>query len=162
MLRTIAFSFAVLTSSLFFTGVREAQAAPKPSSSRTHQMLNEINAFRAEHGLPALTFKNPLISVAKDYAVVMAKMDKLGHSVDGTKAGQRLDAGGYKYSRYFENVASNKGHADAAAQAVKSWKESTSGHREAMLSREVTEVGIGISKSSTGTEYFCLVLGKPR
>ena len=54
------------------------------------------------------------------------------------------------------------GHADPAAEAFISWRESTSGHREAMLSRDVTEIGIGVATSSTGKVYFCLVLGKPR
>jgi uncharacterized protein YkwD len=154
----LGLALAVLTSSLLLTGVGEAASG----GSRMIQMGKEINAFRAQNGLPPLTFKNKLISVARDYAVVMKTKDQMGHSVDGTTVAQRLDKGGYKYARYFENVAWNKGHADAAAQAVKSWKESTSGHREAMLSRDVTEMGIGLARSSTGKEYFCLVLAKPR
>ncbi|MCE9534178.1 MAG: CAP domain-containing protein [Planctomycetes bacterium] len=161
MIRKISFSLAVLTVSLLSTGV--GNAAPIPLKDQPFSVtIREVNAFRKENGLPPLTVKNQLTSAARKYAAIMAKKDQMGHSVDGTTVPQRLAAEGYTYSRYFENVAFNKGHANPGMQAVKSWKESTSGHREAMLNPEVTEMGVGLARSATGKVYFCLVLGKPR
>lgn len=161
MLRKIAFSFTVLTVSLLFVSVSNAKTS-KADLKSAEEALKEINAFRKTNGLPALSVKHKLNKAAWKYAEVMASKDKMGHSVDGTTAAQRLTAEGYRYARYFENVAWNKGNANPGAQAVKSWRESTSGHREAMLNREVTEMAVAAWVSSSGKVYFCLVLGKPR
>lgn len=152
--------FTVLTACLLGSA-KPASAAGADEKSATEALI-QINAFRKENGLPPLAMKHKLNTAAWNYAEVMAKMDKMGHTVNGTTVAQRIDAQGYRYAKYFENVAYNKGHANPGALAVKSWRESTSGHREAMLNREVTEMGIGAWTSSSGKVYFCLVLGKPR
>ncbi|MCE9534177.1 MAG: CAP domain-containing protein [Planctomycetes bacterium] len=160
MIHKISFSLAVLTASLLFTGAANAEV--NAESNRASEALVEFKAFRKENGLPPVKITFKLSKAAFEYAAVMAKKDQMGHSVNGTTPKQRLDAVGYKYAKYFENVAWNQGNANPGAQAVKSWKESTSGHREAMLNPEVTQFGIGAAKSASGKWYFCLVLGKPR
>ena len=161
MLRKIAFSFALLTASLLSTSVCNAQSRGADLNSAA-EALKQVNAFRKENGLRPLTLKHKLNTAAWKYVEVMATMDKMGHSVNGTTVAQRLDKEGYRFARYFENVAWNKSSANPGAQAVKSWRESTTGHREAMLNPEVTEMGIGAWASSSGKVYFCLVLGKSR
>ena len=162
MIRKISFSLAVLTTSLLFTGAANAAEPILLKDKPFSVVIREVNAFRKENGLPPVNIKNQLTSAARKYAAVMASKDQMGHSVNGTTVPQRLDAEGYRFSRYFENVAYNQGHASPGVQAVKSWKESTSGHREAMLNREVTEMGVGLATSKSGKVYFCLVLAKPR
>lgn len=161
MFRTIALSLTVLTVGLLFTSVANA-APPKADFTSASEALVQVREFRKANGLPPLTLKFKLSKAAWEYVEVMAKKDQMGHSVDGTTLAQRVTGTGYKYSRILENVAWNKGHANPGVKAVKDWKESTSGHREAMLNPEVTEMGIGAFVSSSGKVYFCLVLGKPR
>ena len=156
----LALSFAVLAVSLLATGV--CQGETNLESKYATDAMVQFKAFREANGLPPVKIKFKLSKAAWDYAQVMASKEQSGHSVDGTTAKQRLGTVGYRYSRYHENVASNKGYSNPGVAAFNSWRDSTTGHREAMLSREVTEFGIGAMKGPSGRWYFCLVLAKPQ
>lgn len=65
---------------------------------------------------------------------------------------------GYVYSRIAENVAYGQ---RSASEVVGGWITST-GHRENILNRQLTETGIGIARAANGQLYFCQVFGRPR
>ena len=120
------------------------------------------NAFRVEQSKPKLKSSAALDKIANRYAILMASKDQSGHNVDGKDAAKRLTEAGYAWTRELENVGWNFGQKDPVAWMVQAWKDSKDGHREAMLSTEVTEIGVGVAKSSTGKFYFCQLFAKPK
>ncbi|GHU38854.1 hypothetical protein FACS1894105_13200 [Clostridia bacterium] len=64
---------------------------------------------------------------------------------------------GLSFSSAAENIAMGQKN---ASEAMKSWMNSP-GHRANILSRTVTEIGVGAAKTSNGTLYFTQMFMKP-
>jgi uncharacterized protein YkwD len=126
----------------------------------TAAMLARINAERTARGIPALSANSLLGSAALQHTIDMALNDFVSHTgSDGSQSWDRVSAQGYSWSYVAENVAAGSAGVDGA---FNQWWNS-SGHRDNMLSPDVTEMGLGhVYRSGTSYgHYWTLVLARP-
>ncbi len=125
-----------------------------------NQMLSALNAYRAQHDLPALKHDPALDAVSQKMARHIAgrdSMDTWAHSAFGLS--QRLDKSGYANYAGAENLGA--GYADFAA-AFRGWQGSE-GHNKNLLNRYVTRVGIARTNRNNGTwrNFWVMTLARP-
>lgn len=115
-------------------------------SSSINKMLNLINQERIKHGVATLNLNNQLSEVAQLKADDMVKNNYLSHysPIYGSIYSMISDAG-IAYYNAGENIAT----AYSVESAHKNFMNSGL-HRNAILADHFTDVGIGISKTSTG------------
>lgn len=105
------------------------------------RVLAHVNEFRRQNGLLPLSRNALLDRAAQAHAEDMAQRDYFAHrSPQGTGPADRVDRTGYHWSRVLENLAAGQ---PSAREVVEGWKNSKTGHREAMLDKTVREAGIG-------------------
>lgn len=132
--------------------------APVVATSQEHRTFQLVNAERAKKGLRPLVWDAQLTRMARLYSEKMASQHFFSHKApDGQGLRERSRASGIVgFKRLGENLAYNKGFADAAVCAVVGWMRSE-GHRDHILDDEFTRSGIGIARSSDGRVYFTQV-----
>ena len=108
----------------------------------------DLNSFRAQHHLPALSANAQLSGVAYSHAHDMARRKSLDHN--GFR--QRMS---FVRSAAAENVAFG---CDTETCVFQMWAKS-SGHRANMLRRDVTSYGIASATGDNGRRYWVLELG---
>jgi uncharacterized protein YkwD len=138
--------------------VRKKDTSGHDTAATDAQIIHLTNQERQKAGLAPLVEDAKLADVAKKYAELMARQQKLDHRLGGTSPGDRLTAAGYHWSSYAENIAEN--YADAGA-AVQGWMNSP-GHRANILKPNVTQIGVGVAYSSAGVPYYCQVFAQPQ
>ncbi len=114
----------------------EAQSCP---ATLRQQVLEMINAVRAESNLPHLLVDTRLVASATRHALDMATKDFMDHEgSDGSRVIDRIDDAGYRWRSVSENVAVGQ----ATAQAVfDAWVNSPT-HRANILSPTAQHIGI--------------------
>lgn len=143
---------------------RRSTAVPKPVPSRTpgptrttgaspaspglkDQVLRLVNEERGKAGCSPVTADPKLGTAAQLHSDDMAARDFFDHTnPDGQGPQPRIDAAGYRWSSWGENIA--RGQADAAA-VMKSWMNSP-GHRANILNCAFTDLGVGVHLGSGG------------
>jgi uncharacterized protein YkwD len=104
------------------------------------QMISDVNAVRADAGLPPLASDHKLSSIARAYARDMAKRRYFGHrNPEGQDVANRLELAGVPYQYVGENIA----FVESENAAMEGFLNS-SGHRANILSSRYTRIGIGI------------------
>lgn len=108
------------------------------------------NSFRKESALQQVKPNARLAAAARAFAQYLAKVDKLEHTADGRKPADRAVAHGYGYCLVAENLAMNldsRGFEtrQLAHAMVEGWKTSP-GHRENLLLRDATEIGVAVER----------------
>lgn len=115
------------------------------------QILALINAERAQAGLPPLEYNGVLTRAARRHAQEQAQYGYFSHTGrDGSSSAQRARRAGYDYCIVGENIS--MGHSSAQA-AMQGWMVSK-GHRDNILNRRFTEVGIGIAQGALYVTVF--------
>ncbi len=116
------------------------------------EVIEGVNMERAKMGLPALRPHMDLETSAQLHAQDMKNRDFFSHeNPDGLRSSDRIKATGYgvvnaqecrcSYRVFLgENLAKGQ---TSVEQVVREWMESPS-HREAMLSKDYNEIGVGI------------------
>lgn len=133
----------------------------------TERIVDGTNRFREENHLPSLTSDETLAQTASQFANYMATTDRYGHRADGQEPSARIEANGYEYCTFAENIAyffhSNGYEAKPLAKrSVDSWIASP-GHRANMLKPHITEIGVGVAQSeTTGVYYAVQVFARPK
>jgi uncharacterized protein YkwD len=96
--------------------------------------------------------------MARLHSEKMAQQSFFNHTgPDGQGLRERSRANGIVgFKALAENLAYNKGFADAASCAVVGWMRSE-GHRDNILNEEFTRSGIGIARAADGRVYFTQV-----
>ncbi len=124
-------------------------------------MLDLINAYRRQNGLPALSLQRQLGSAARLHSRDQAAHHIPGHiGSNGSTIKDRIEASGYRYSWYGENVYWNRD--DGSAQAAFDWWKSSPGHNANMLSVHYTQIGIAREQGkATGYWYWTTDFGRP-
>ncbi len=112
-----------------------------------------LDQDRARFGIPQLIRDDTLAAVARHHSAEMARTGRIAHvsPTTGTVA-DRLEAAGYRAAFAAENIARSSTIADAQEGLMRS-----PGHRAAILTPEVTHIGIGVVSthgSESGTVYF--------
>ena len=123
------------------------------------QVLQLINSARTANGLPALNLQNQLSAAAQGHSADMACHSSLDHTgSDKSTHSSRLKAQGYKYSHESENI-----FAGGNAQDAFDWWMNSPIHRANILSKKVTQIGIGYAYfgSSQFGGYYTLDFAHP-
>jgi uncharacterized protein YkwD len=157
MTRVILTSFALAVLVLPPLTLADEKKDELKLSEDEQALLDLTNAERKKADLPPLTANPKLFEAARGHAANMAKQDKLEHTLDGKTLADRLTAVGYKASRGGENIA---GKQRAPRDAVTSWMNSPP-HKENMLNKNFTEVGLAVAKNANGDRYWVQVFGAP-
>jgi uncharacterized protein YkwD len=136
-----------------------ASIEPEQADAWRTELLEGINAFRAEHGQWPLAESEMLTEIAGSYAEQMIEEDFFGHlhPQTGASVGTRARQAGYRYWKVGENLAG--GHLSPAG-VLEAWKESPS-HRANLLDPEWQETGIGIRAGGELGLYFVAEFGWP-
>jgi uncharacterized protein YkwD len=131
-------------------------------------MLDRVNAARAAgtacNGVAqpvraALSWNTQLAAAAAAHSQDMAARNKMEHTgADGKGVGSRVTAQGYTWSWVGENIAAGQG---STASAMSSWLNSTSGHCESIMAKDVADIGVACVKATGGTPYWTMVLARP-
>ncbi|HLV65182.1 MAG TPA: CAP domain-containing protein [Polyangiaceae bacterium] len=126
-------------SARFGSGLARIPAAPEIRRDERAQ-FELLNQDRAAHGLPPLQYDDALAEIARYHSADMRDHRFFAHeSPTSGSLDDRLNAAGYLFLAARENLSE--------APDVKRSQESlmkSPGHRENILSRDVTHVGIGI------------------
>ena len=97
----------------------------------------------------------------------MATAEKYGHTADGRRPAERVDAAGYDYCLVDENIAwlfQTRGFSteQLARQLFDSWQQSPE-HRENLLNPHLGEIGVSVARSAkTGRYYGVQEFGRPK
>jgi uncharacterized protein YkwD len=132
---TKALVAVLLTAFVLLGAAPQSRAADSGAETRT--MLAEINAVRAQFGLPAVGLDGRLMQAAEAYTRTLAAQGRLTH---GDFAG-RMAALGPGYGYVAENLAAGL---PGSAAVVKAWMGSPA-HRANLLAPAVTVVGVARS-----------------
>jgi len=125
----------------------------------TSQIGALINQERANAGLPELSINAALTSAAQGHAADMACNNTISHTgSDGSSVHSRVAAAGY-----FPSYSTEIIYAGGGPQAAMSWWMSDQTHRDAILNRNITEIGVGYAYFSNGSygDYFAVDFGSP-
>jgi len=127
-------------------------------SAAERKVVDLVNQARARARLSAVKPCAALGVAARGHAAVMARKGELKQSFDGKQPVEQLKAAGYEASQCGSLIC--VGTNDPAAIFGALLAEKTC--REEVLSREVTEVGVGIVEDGKGKVYYNIVLAKPK
>lgn len=108
----------------------------------------DLNAFRARHGRPALAYSSSLAALAQEQASAMARRGRLDHKAFRERTRNRG-------ATTAENVSWG---CDDSACAIRQWSRS-GGHRRNMLRGDVSHYGLASATADNGRRYWALELG---
>ena len=144
--------------------IREATDNPTVTGNFLDKVVELTNQERSQLNLSPLTADPLLTQAAQTHTENMAVQDFFQHAgLDGSSAGDRIEATGYDFSRWAENIAAGYQTPEAVVQ---SWMNST-GHRANILNPDLQEIGVGyyFLKEDTGNinynHYWTQVFGTP-
>jgi uncharacterized protein YkwD len=121
------------------------------------QVLDLVNSARAQAGCNPVRSNSKLQAAAQGHSDDMAARNFFDHTnPDGQGPQARIDATGYKWSTWGENIA--RGQSDATS-VMDSWMHS-SGHRANILNCAFTELGVGVHQG-TGGPWWTQDFGTP-
>jgi uncharacterized protein YkwD len=146
-------------------------AAGQPPVADTGQvaalLVDMTNALRRREGVRPLATNRALAKAAVDFAQFMSADDKYGHTADGRKPADRIEAAGYDYCLVDENIAwlvQTGGFTTErlAQQLFDDWQHSAE-HRRNLLNPHLGETGVAVARSSkTGRYYGVQEFGRPK
>ena len=123
-----------------------AFAAETPSDITRATVIERMNAYRGEAGLPPLREDERLTRAAEDR---MRDMEDLGYwsheSPSGISPFSWVIGRGYSYSSAAENLAAGF---ETVSLLVQSWMESR-GHRDSIMSPDFQDCGVAILDGAT-------------
>lgn len=113
------------------------------------------NAARTGAGLAPLVVDVRVAAAAAGQSAYQAQQQTMSHvGAGGSNAGTRLQAQGYSWSTWGENVAAGQGD---CASVVGAWLASPS-HRANILNRAYVNIGIGNVVGANGVHYWTMDL----
>jgi uncharacterized protein YkwD len=122
-----------------------AGSSPRPRTATAYELIDAVNRYRGQNGLPAYSISSILMGTAQSQAEYMASTGTVTHTgPGGTSYPDRLTAAGYSFVFRSENIIS-------ASPNVSGWDLVTSSgwadslHQHTMLSPDLCEVGAGVS-----------------
>jgi|SRR5262245_17134122 uncharacterized protein YkwD len=118
--------------------------------------LVSVNSFRVANGVKALVLDERLSRAATMQSQAQVGSGWIGHyGPGGSTPKDRAARAGYHAKIASENVASGQ---KSFSDAMHFWEQSP-GHRTNLLRPNVTAIGVGMAKTSSGRAYWTLVLG---
>lgn len=139
------------------SGAGFATAAPVQASGvntsvdAEGQILASVNAERARKGLQPLVYNGLLTRAARGHVQDMLRKGFFSHTgSNGSSSADRARQVGYDFCIVGENIS--MGHTSVQA-AMQGWMDSK-GHRDNILNRKFTEMGIGIAEGARYVTVF--------
>jgi len=124
-------------------------AAFAQETQQEQQLVNELNASRAEAGLSPLKVDDRLVQAAREHSQKMADARTLSHVLPGEQGvAERLAATGLTFNRSGENVGYNTDFNGLHS----AWMHSPP-HRKNILNPDYTLVGIGVVRGADGVYW---------
>lgn len=118
-----------------------------PSGDFAQQVIDLVNIQRAQNGCGPVTANAKLQQAAQGQSDDMAARNFFDHTnPDGAGPQQRIDATGYKWSTWGENIAMGQ---PTPAAVMDSWMNSP-GHRANILNCAFKELGVGVHMGPGG------------
>jgi uncharacterized YkwD family protein/spore coat assembly protein SafA len=129
-----------------------------PTTSQENEVARLVNAERAKAGLPALKINWQLSRVARHKSADMAERGYFSHysPTYGTPF-HMMENFGLRFSAAGENIAYGQ---RTPAEVMRDWMNSP-GHRNNIMSRSYTEIGVGLAKNKNGVCYWTQMFMKP-
>ncbi|MDR1564264.1 MAG: SafA/ExsA family spore coat assembly protein [Oscillospiraceae bacterium] len=129
-----------------------------PLQNLEDEVFKLVNNERAKQGLPALTYNWQAARVARIKSEDMIQNNYFAHEspVYGSPF-KMMESFGIKFSAAAENIAYGQ---RTPQEVMNSWMNSP-GHRANILSRNVTQIGVGCAKKANGTLYWTQEFLKP-
>ncbi|RJP54115.1 MAG: LysM peptidoglycan-binding domain-containing protein [Anaerolineaceae bacterium] len=132
-----------------------AESLPQPLTATAYELIDAVNRYRGQNGLPAYSISSILMGTAQNQAAYMASTGNVTHTgPGGISFPDRLTAAGYSFVFRSENIIS--GSPDATGWDLvnsPSWADSL--HQHTMLSPDLCEIGAGVSVSG-GRAYYVI------
>lgn len=121
-----------------------APASAQASTAQTDTIVSLVNEARAQQGLRPMRVNGTLTSIAQDWSQRQAAANSMSHRPNFTS--------GYPsgWTRGAENVA---WHSQNNPQAVFNGWMNSAGHRANILNPDLTDIGVGWAKASSGRYY---------
>jgi uncharacterized protein YkwD len=136
--------------------MRETQTPDIPREREA--ILVATNQQRARKRLSVLKPNAKLMQAAQQYAELMAAKDQMSHTLNGLGLDDKARQVGYSFRQIRENIALNT-RLDGRFVVVEQWMESK-GHRQNLLFKDLTDIGIGIAgPSKQNRYYYCQLFG---
>lgn len=127
------------------------QDASVELSDLEQEMLEAINAERAEENLPALTVDPVLTELARAHAQDMIDRNYFSHvTLEGKTYRDRLQERGIELDWVGENFYADSCSEEQIVECTMTWMMNDPPHRANILHRQFRLVGIGIVKSDFG------------
>ncbi len=121
------------------------------TSAQENEVARLVNVERAKAGLPALKFNWQLSRVARYKSADMANKGYFAHnSPTYGSPFQMMENFGLRFSAAGENIAYGQ---RTPAEVMRDWMNSP-GHRNNIMSRSFTEIGVGLAKNKNGVCYW--------
>lgn len=135
-----------------------AQGQEAKLSKDEQTLVDLVNKERAKAKLPPLKINALLMKAARDHSANMAKTGMVEHVIDGDGPAERVEKLKYKH----KGVGENLGGAFTVPQVLQVWMESKI-HRETILDKEFTEIGVGFAPDPKVADrlLFTLVAATP-
>ncbi len=137
--------------------IRAERVAAAPQHSSAAEVIAQVNALRAEHGLPAYQTNSILMKVCQDQSDYMASIGTYSdYDAQGRGSGARALAAGYPLAGDLSRgglISENVywGTNATAAQAISFWT-SDAMHRIALFDTGFRDTGAGVTV--VGNAYF--------
>jgi uncharacterized protein YkwD len=147
----------IFTAAVYLPVVAGAVSEKYPADDRTYELeiLRLINAERAAVGLPPLLEHAALTQAARRHAEDMSAHAIRGHiGSDGSTPEQRMREEGYTGTPWTEASNFNR---PTPQEIVAGWM-SSSLHRDIVLDRTSTEIGVGYAASPDGIYHQTAVV----
>lgn len=130
-----------------------AESSPRPRLATAYELIDAVNRYRGQNGLPAYAISSILMGTAQNQADYMASIQTVTHTgPGGISFPDRLRAAGYNFVFRSENIIS-------ASPAASGWDLVTSPgwadslHQHTMLSPDLCEVGAGVAVNGALAYY---------
>lgn len=121
------------------------------TTSQENEVIRLVNVERARAGLPALKTNWQLSRVARYKSADMANRGYFSHTSPTYGSPFRMmESFGLRFSAAGENIAYGQ---RTPAEVMRDWMNSP-GHRSNILSRNYTEIGVGLAKNKNGVCYW--------
>lgn len=127
------------------------------------RVVEQVNAFRAAHGLAPVVIEARLSNAAQRHAEAMAKSGTLSHDAPDGSLTQRMVRVGYAFASAAENIG---GGERTPEDAVAAWIQSPL-HAHNLLVASVRHAGVGHATAEADaagvpySDYWCLILAEP-
>lgn len=144
------------------TGTGGANCSFETDVLRLTNVISEVNAYRAQNGLPNYTVNTLLVRAAQRHANDMACNNLFVHTgSDGSTPETRVADTGYVASNVTENVYGSYPPLDGPGM-VNWWKNDKTdlNHNKNLLSTAYTEIGVGYAFFNN-YGYYVIVFAKP-